>query len=158
MKRRNFLKTATATAVLATPAIRRACARAAPTRTETLLLVQEYGPNSLDRQNLGSAQPVNGVSLNCYDRLVRFKRKPIANSIMSFDINTLGRSWRKAGRKTAMACIAHSSCVPMRVFTAAPSYRGRRQVLARPCRVDRRFCHPPDGRRQPGKAGTIRRR
>ena len=49
----------------------------APSRNETLLLVQEYGPNSLDMQGIGSSQPVNGVSLNCYDRLLRFKPVPI---------------------------------------------------------------------------------
>ncbi len=71
MKRRTFLK-ALPGAALAVPAIRKAAAEGAPSRTETLLLVQEYGPNSLDMQGLGSSQPVNGVSLNCYDRLVRF--------------------------------------------------------------------------------------
>lgn len=49
----------------------------APTRGETLLLVQEYGPNSLDMQGIGSSQPVNGVALNCYDRLIRFKPVPL---------------------------------------------------------------------------------
>ena len=49
----------------------------APSRAETLLLVQEYGPNSLDMQGIGSSQPVNGVALNCYDRLLRFKPVPI---------------------------------------------------------------------------------
>ena len=49
----------------------------APSRSETLLLVQEYGPNSLDMQGIGASQPVNGVSLNCYDRLLRFKPVPI---------------------------------------------------------------------------------
>jgi peptide/nickel transport system substrate-binding protein len=49
----------------------------APSRKETLLLVQEYGPNSLDMQGIGASQPVNGVALNCYDRLLRFKPVPI---------------------------------------------------------------------------------
>ncbi len=49
----------------------------APSRSETLLLVQEYGPNSLDMQGIGASQPVNGVALNCYDRLLRFKPVPI---------------------------------------------------------------------------------
>ncbi len=75
MDRRTFI--AASAAALATPAVRDAAAQGAPTRAETLLLVQEYGPNSLDMQGIGSAQPVNGVSLNCYDRLVRFKRAPL---------------------------------------------------------------------------------
>ena len=50
---------------------------AAPSRSETLILVQEYGPNSLDMQGIGSSQPVNQVALNCYDRLLRFKPIPL---------------------------------------------------------------------------------
>lgn len=75
MQRRHFL--AAVSTALAAPAIRPAAAQGGPTRSETLLLVQEYGPNSLDMQGIGAAQPVNGVSLNCYDRLVRFKRTPL---------------------------------------------------------------------------------
>lgn len=39
-------------------------------RSETLLVVQELGPNSLDMQGVGSNQTVNGLSWNCYDRLL----------------------------------------------------------------------------------------
>ncbi len=63
-------------AALAAPYVAKAAAQA-PTRNETLLLVQEYGPNSLDMQGIGASQPVNGVALNCYDRLLRFKPVPI---------------------------------------------------------------------------------
>ncbi len=105
MKRRTFL-TALPGAALAAPALRKAAAQPAPTRTETLLLVQEYGPNSLDMQGLGSSQPVNGVSLNCYDRLVRFKRKALPDGTMSFDINglepELAESWQIAS--DGMSC------------------------------------------------------
>lgn len=63
---------------LAAPFVARHQASAqSPTRNETLLLVQEYGPNSLDMQGIGASQPVNGVALNCYDRLLRFKPVPI---------------------------------------------------------------------------------
>ena len=64
----------------------RAAAQAAPSRDETLLLVQEYGPNSLDMQGIGSSQPVNGVALNCYDRLVRFKPVKVDEATTSFDM------------------------------------------------------------------------
>jgi peptide/nickel transport system substrate-binding protein len=64
----------------------------APSRSETLLLVQEYGPNSLDMQGIGSSQPVNGVALNCYDRLLRFKPAAIRSRWVSSKA-----SWRKAG-------------------------------------------------------------
>ncbi|WP_342363713.1 ABC transporter substrate-binding protein [Terrarubrum flagellatum] len=63
-------------AALSAPFVTRAAAQA-PARNETLLLVQEYGPNSLDMQGIGSSQPVNGVALNCYDRLIRFKPTPL---------------------------------------------------------------------------------
>ena len=86
MKRRTFFKTATGAAALASPAVRRAAAQSAPTRNETLVLVQEYGPNSMDMQGIGAAQPVNGVSLNCYDTLIRFRRVPFADGIMTHDL------------------------------------------------------------------------
>lgn len=62
---------------LSLPLASAALAQGAPTRAETLVLIQEYGPNSLDMQGIGSSQPVNGVSLNCYDRLLRFKPTPL---------------------------------------------------------------------------------
>ncbi|SFK94448.1 ABC transporter substrate-binding protein [Falsiroseomonas stagni] len=100
MDRRDFLKAVPAAALgVAAPAIRSAQAQA-PTRNETLLLVQEYGPNSLDMQGLGSSQPVNGVALNCYDRLVSFKRQRVDDVTTSFDINALepelAESWQEA--------------------------------------------------------------
>ena len=49
-------------AALSAPFVSRAAAQGGPSRAETLLLVQEYGPNSLDMQGIGSAQPVNGVA------------------------------------------------------------------------------------------------
>ena len=71
-------RTAIAASLAAPFAVRAGGAQAqAPSRAETLLLVQEYGPNSLDMQGIGSSQPVNGVALNCYDRLLRFKPVPI---------------------------------------------------------------------------------
>ena len=74
MHRRSLLASALAAPFVPKPA---AAQTAAPSRRETLLLVQEYGPNSLDMQGIGSAQPVNGVSVNCYDRLLRFKPVPL---------------------------------------------------------------------------------
>jgi peptide/nickel transport system substrate-binding protein len=105
VKRRSFLKASAAGAALATPAIHRAEAQA-PTRGETLVLVQEYGPNSLDMQGIGSAQPVNGVAQNCYDNLVRFKRQTFDEVTTSFDITTvepaLAESWQMAS--DGMSC------------------------------------------------------
>ena len=72
-----------------------------PNRSETLILVQEYGPNSLDMQGIGSSQPVNGVALNCYDRLVRFKPVPLSsgngNAYNMTDLEAeLAESWQMA--------------------------------------------------------------
>lgn len=100
MDRRRFLTTAAA--ALAAPAVHRAAEAqsANPTRAETLLLVQEYGPNSLDMQGIGSAQPVNGVAINCYDRLVRYQRVPLPDGTMSYDLTKLepelAESWQEA--------------------------------------------------------------
>ena len=93
-------------AALSAPFVAKAQAQA-PSRTETLLLVQEYGPNSLDMQGIGSAQPVNGVALNCYDRLVRFKRTPLPDGIgNTFSIGELepelAESWQEAS--DGMSC------------------------------------------------------
>ena len=97
MDRRTFL-----TAALAAPMLAPRKAEAqAPTRAETLLLVQEYGPNSMDMQGTGSSQPVNGVALNCYDRLVRFKTVPLPDGKgKTFTLNQLepelAESWQEA--------------------------------------------------------------
>jgi peptide/nickel transport system substrate-binding protein len=94
-------------AVLSAPFVARASAQGASGRAETLLLVQEYGPNSLDMQGIGSAQPVNGVALNCYDRLVRFKRVPLPDGAgHTFDPKLvepeLAQSWKEAS--DGMSC------------------------------------------------------
>jgi peptide/nickel transport system substrate-binding protein len=86
MKRRTFFKTAASAAALTAPSVRHAAAQSPPTRKETLILVQEYGPNSMDMQGIGASQPVNGVSLNCYDTLIRFKRVPYGDGIMTHDL------------------------------------------------------------------------
>jgi len=93
---------------LAAPFVAQGRAQAqAPSRSETLLLVQEYGPNSLDMQGIGSSQPVNGVALNCYDRLLRFK--PVAipggggNTIAMGELEgELAESWQVAS--DGMSC------------------------------------------------------
>ena len=106
MERRTFI--AAGAAVLAAPAIGTAEAQQRPpTRKETLLVVEEYGPNSLDMQGIGSAQPVNGVSLNCYDRLVKFKTTPIpGGGGNTFEIDKLepelAESWQMAS--DGMSC------------------------------------------------------
>ncbi len=94
-------------AALATPFVAKAAAQGGPGRSETLLLVQEYGPNSLDMQGIGASQPVNGVSLNCYDRLLRFKPVPIpgggGNQVSMTELEgELAESWQAAS--DGMSC------------------------------------------------------
>jgi len=106
MDRRRFIAAAAAT--LAAPATMRPAAAqtVAPTRAETLLLVQEYGPNSLDMQGIGAAQPVNGVALNCYDRLVKFKRIPLPDGTMTSNLTVqepeLAESWQESNDNTSV--------------------------------------------------------
>lgn len=91
---------------LSAPFVAKATAQA-PSRSETLLLVQEYGPNSLDMQGIGAAQPVNGVALNCYDRLVRFKPVPLPDGqggtfAMSAIEPELAESWQESSDGTSV--------------------------------------------------------
>jgi peptide/nickel transport system substrate-binding protein len=57
----------------------------AQSRAETLLVVQELGPNSLDMQGVGSNQTVNGLSWNCYDRLLSYASKTLPDGTLSYD-------------------------------------------------------------------------
>src|SRR6188472_3078533 len=57
----------------------------AQARGETLVVVQELGPNSLDMQGVGSNQTVNGLSWNCYDRLLSYGSKTLADGTISYD-------------------------------------------------------------------------
>lgn len=102
ISRRTFVATSMAAVTAST-----ARAQTAPSRKDTLFVVQEYGPNSLDMQGIGSSQPVNGVSINCYDRLLRFKPVPLPNGgggtfSMTELEGELAESWQLAG--DGMSC------------------------------------------------------
>jgi peptide/nickel transport system substrate-binding protein len=75
-------------------------------RNDTLLVVQELGPNSLDMQGLGSNQTVNGLSWNCYDRLMTYAAKTLPDGTPSYDRATLApelaESWEVAA--DGMSC------------------------------------------------------
>lgn len=96
--RRHFLRTAVAGATVAAFRIPDADAQG---RSETLLVVQELGPNSLDMQGVGSNQTVNGLSWNCYDRLLTYASKTLADGTLSYDREKLApelaESWEVAG-------------------------------------------------------------
>src|SRR3954452_12812464 len=75
-------------------------------RSETLLVVQELGPNSLDMQGVGSNQTVNGLSWNCYDRLLSYASKNFPDGTLSYDREKLApelaESWEVAA--DGMSC------------------------------------------------------
>jgi peptide/nickel transport system substrate-binding protein len=76
MKRREFLKTASAlaaSAALPAPAI--FSPAKAQSRQETLLIVSESGPNNVDIHGVGTNVPGYEVSWNCYDRLISHEMK-----------------------------------------------------------------------------------
>ena len=79
---------------------------AAQSRTETLILVQELGPNSLDMQGVGSNQTVNGLAWNCYDRLMTYAAKTLPDGTLSYDravlAPELAESWQVAS--DGMSC------------------------------------------------------
>ena len=85
MKRREFLKSATALAAgtaISAPAIFSAEAQS---RKETLLLVTENGPNNLDIHGVGTNRPGYEASWNCYDRLITHGKKTLADGSISYD-------------------------------------------------------------------------
>jgi peptide/nickel transport system substrate-binding protein len=85
MKRREFLKSATALAAgtaISAPAIFSAEAQS---RKETLLLITENGPNNLDIHGVGTNRPGYEASWNCYDRLLTHEKKTLADGSTSYD-------------------------------------------------------------------------
>src|ERR1700754_46200 len=75
-------------------------------RGDTLLVVQEIGPNSLDMQGVGSNQTVNALSCNCYDRLLTYASKTLPDGTLSYDREKLApelaESWEVAA--DGMSC------------------------------------------------------
>src|SRR3569833_2265178 len=85
MKRRDFLKSATALAAgtaMSAPALFSA---AAQSRNETLLIVSESGPNNLDIHGVGTNVPGYEVSWNCYDRLISHEMKSGPGGVPYYD-------------------------------------------------------------------------
>jgi len=103
LNRRHFLQTTLAGATVAAFPVPDANAQG---RSETLLVVQELGPNSLDMQGVGSNQTVNGLSWNCYDRLLTYASKTLPDGTLSYDREKLApelaESWEIAA--DGMSC------------------------------------------------------
>ncbi|MDP1965623.1 MAG: twin-arginine translocation signal domain-containing protein, partial [Reyranella sp.] len=72
MKRRSFMKTTAAAGAAATAAPAIWSEAKAQARNETLLLVTESPPNSMDIHGVGTNRPAYEVSWNCYDRLITY--------------------------------------------------------------------------------------
>ena len=86
MKRREFLKSMTAVAagsLFPAPAVWSPAT--AQSRQETVLVVTESGPNSLDIHGVGTNRPGYEVSWNCYDRLMSHGVKTLADGTQSYD-------------------------------------------------------------------------
>jgi len=96
MKRRDFLKSASITALSAgavfaapaiiTPAITPAMAQA---RQETLVVLIENGPNSMDIHGVGTSFRSYVACWNIYDRLLTFGRKTLPNGVQSYDYSQI---------------------------------------------------------------------
>lgn len=80
MRRRDFVKSASAAAVaagvgVAAPAV--LSPARAQSRQESLLIVSESGPNNIDIHGVGTNVPGYEVSWNCYDRLISHEMKTV---------------------------------------------------------------------------------
>lgn len=95
MQRRTVLTTVLFTALLASLP-----ASAQDARKETLLIINETGPNSLDIHGVGANRPSYGVAWNAYDRLLTYGKKKLPNGVMSYDYTKLepelAESWEVA--------------------------------------------------------------
>src|SRR5262245_9270693 len=69
-------------------------------RTETLIVVVESGPNSMDIHGVGANRPAYQASWNLYDRLMTFGVKTLPDGSRSYDYGVLkpelAESWQIA--------------------------------------------------------------
>ena len=69
-------------------------------RRETLLVVTEVGPNSMDIQGVGANRPSYGLSWNVYDRLLTYGKKTLPDGTAAYDYSVLepelASSWQVA--------------------------------------------------------------
>ena len=85
MKRRDFLKSASALAASSAVSAPAVFSANAQSRKETLLLVTENGPNNLDIHGVGTNRPGYEASWNCYDRLISHETKTLPDGTLSYD-------------------------------------------------------------------------
>jgi peptide/nickel transport system substrate-binding protein len=76
------------------------CFASAQDRRETLLVVTEVGPNSMDIQGVGANRPSYGLSWNVYDRLLTYGTKTLPDGTVTYDYSVLqpelATSWELA--------------------------------------------------------------
>jgi peptide/nickel transport system substrate-binding protein len=87
MKRRDFIKTAVGSAAML-PFLKYLPAEAAG-RADTMVVVSAYGINSLDLHRKGTNRPSYQVTVNIYDRLVRFGVKKMEDGSLAYDSSVL---------------------------------------------------------------------
>jgi peptide/nickel transport system substrate-binding protein len=104
MKRREFLQSSSALAGLGM--VHSSALAQSERRRELLIVANEIGPNSLDIHTVGANRPSYGVSWICYDRLLTFGTKKLANGTPSYDYTKLepelAESWQVAS--DGMSC------------------------------------------------------
>src|SRR5262245_51677049 len=62
---------------------------AAQGRNETLIVVVESGPNSMDIHGVGANRPAYQASWNLYDRLITYGVKTLSDGSKMYDYNVL---------------------------------------------------------------------
>ena len=81
-------------------------AQAQDRRTETLIVANEFGPNSLDIHGVGANRPSYGVAWVAYDRLMTYGRKTLPNGVVSYDFTKLepelAESWEESKDGTSV--------------------------------------------------------
>ena len=89
MRRRSFIKTTAAAGAAATAAPAIWSEAKAQARNETLLIVNESPPNSMDIHGVGANRPAYEVSWNTHDRLITYGAKKDANGNDHYDYTKL---------------------------------------------------------------------
>ncbi len=78
---------------------------AAQSRGDTLIVVVESGPNSMDIHGVGTNRPAYQASWNIYDRLMTFGVKTLPDGIADVRLHDASSpSWPRAGSSRPTAC------------------------------------------------------
>ena len=101
MDRRKFIKTAGVTALGASvlPFLKFSSAAAAPSGSAVVVIGQTI--NSLDIHRKGTNRPSYQIAVNCYDRLLSFGTKKMADGSLSYDYSKLEADLAESWKTTA---------------------------------------------------------